>query len=97
MIRGQEWTGFEAAALQEAMRKSVRQFAELLGVETTTISNWRSGLSAVKPRSATQAILDTTYAQRATPEDRARFEQSWRKAKPHGESDTRCLYAKFQR
>ncbi|MFF0455224.1 hypothetical protein [Nocardia africana] len=75
MIRGQEWTGFEAAALQEAMRKSVRQFAELLGVETTTVSNWRSGLGAVKPRSGAQAILDTTYAQRASPEDRARFEQ----------------------
>ncbi|PSR66905.1 DNA-binding protein [Nocardia sp. MDA0666] len=89
MIRGQEWTGFEAAALQEAMRRSVRQFAELLGVETTTVSNWRSGLSAVKPRSAAQEILDTTYAQRATPEDRARFEQivaegeaAWRSRHP---------------
>ncbi len=75
MIRGQEWTGFEAAALQEAMRKSIRQFAELLGVETTTVNNWRSGLSAVKPGAMTQTILDTTYAQRATSEDRARFEQ----------------------
>ncbi|WP_104379979.1 hypothetical protein [Nocardia nova] len=75
MVRGQEWTGFEAAALQEAMRKSIRQFAALLGVETTTINNWRSGLSTVKPRPQTQEILDTTYAQRSTPEDRARFEQ----------------------
>ncbi|MBF6413954.1 hypothetical protein [Nocardia cyriacigeorgica] len=57
------------------MRKSIRQFAELLGVETTTVNNWRSGLSAVKPRAMTQTILDTTYAQRATSEDRARFEQ----------------------
>ncbi|WP_433600379.1 hypothetical protein ACQPXH_00455 [Nocardia sp. CA-135953] len=62
-------------ALQEAMRRSVREFAALLGVETTTISNWRTGLSTVKPRSNTQAILDTTYQQRATPDDRARFEQ----------------------
>lgn len=75
MVRGREWTGFEAAALHEAMRKSVRDFAALLGIETTTISNWRTGLSAVKPRSNTQAILDTTYQRRATPEDRARFEQ----------------------
>ncbi|MEV6363182.1 hypothetical protein [Nocardia asteroides] len=75
MIRGRDWTGFEAAALQEAMRQPIRKFAALLGVETTTISNWRSGLSAVKPRSQTQAILDTTFAQRATPEDRERFEQ----------------------
>ncbi|MFI2344955.1 hypothetical protein [Nocardia gamkensis] len=57
------------------MRKSIREFAALLGVETTTITNWRSGLGAVTPRSGTQAILDTTYQQRATAEDRARFEQ----------------------
>lgn len=75
MVRARQWTGFEAAALQEAMRKSIREFAALLGVETTTITNWRSGLSAVTPRSGTQAILDTTYQQRATPEDRDRFEQ----------------------
>lgn len=75
MVRGREWTGFEAAALQEAMRKSVRDFAGLLGVETTTISNWRTGLGSVRPRSNTQGILDTTYQQRATPDDRARFEQ----------------------
>ncbi|MEV6096222.1 hypothetical protein [Nocardia sp. NPDC051981] len=75
MVRGREWTGFEAVALQEAMRKSVREFAALLGIETTTVSNWRTGLSAVKPRSNTQAILDTTLGLRATPEDRARFEQ----------------------
>lgn len=75
MVRGREWTGFEAAALQEAMRKSVREFAALLGVETTTIANWRSGLSTVRPRSNTQAILDTTLDLRATDGDRARFEQ----------------------
>lgn len=75
MIRGRSWTGFEAVALQEAMRQSNRQFASLLGVETTTVNNWRSGLGAVKPRSDTQAILDTAYAKHATPDDRARFEQ----------------------
>ncbi len=76
MIRGRAWTGFEAAVLQEAMRQPIRQFATMLGVETTTISNWKSGLSAVKLRAQTQAILDTAYAQRATPEDRERFEQT---------------------
>lgn len=74
-VRGRQWTGFEAAALQEAMRRSVRDFAALLGVEPTTVVNWRTGLGAVRPRSATQAILDTTLDQRATKEDRARFEQ----------------------
>lgn len=75
MVRGREWTGFEAAALQEAMRKSVRDFASLLGLETTTVNNWRTGLSSVTPRSNTQAILDTTLDLRATDDDRARFEQ----------------------
>ncbi|MFI9503815.1 hypothetical protein [Nocardia sp. NPDC052566] len=75
MLRARQWTGFEAAALQEAMRRSIREFAAELGVETTTINNWRTGLGSVTPRSATQAILDTTYQHRATSEDRARFEQ----------------------
>ncbi|MFC9872614.1 hypothetical protein [Nocardia salmonicida] len=75
MIRGWGWTGFEAAALQEAMRLSIRDFAGLLGVETTTVTNWRAGLSGVKPRSAAQSILDTAYLHKATPEDRARFDQ----------------------
>ncbi|GAA5066610.1 hypothetical protein GCM10023318_54990 [Nocardia callitridis] len=57
------------------MRRSVRDFAALLGVETTTISNWRSGLGSVTPRSGTQAILDTTLAQRTSQADRERFEQ----------------------
>lgn len=75
MVRARAWTGFEAVALQEAMRRSVRDFAGLLGVETTTVNNWRVGLSNVTPRSSTQSILDTTLAQRATPEDRERFER----------------------
>ncbi|MEV0538212.1 hypothetical protein [Nocardia salmonicida] len=75
MIRGRSWTGFEAVALQEAMRQSNRQFADLLGVEKTTIDNWRSGLGAVKLRPLTQGILDTTYARHATADDRERFAQ----------------------
>ncbi|MEU4414789.1 hypothetical protein [Nocardia salmonicida] len=75
MIRGRGWTGFEAAALQEAMRKSNREFAALLGVETTTVNNWRAGLSAVRPRSKVQEILDTTLRLHASEEGRARFEE----------------------
>lgn len=75
MVRGRAWTGFEAVALQEAMRRSVRDFAALLGLETTTVNNWRTGLSSVRPRSNTQTILDITLDQRATADDRARFEQ----------------------
>ena len=75
MVKGREWTGFEAVALQEAMRRSIRDFAAMLGIDSTTIANWRSGLGAVTPRSRMQEILDTTLEHRATPEDRARFEQ----------------------
>ncbi|WP_156959649.1 XRE family transcriptional regulator [Nocardia sp. BMG51109] len=75
MVRGREWTGFEAAALQEAMRKSVRDFAALLGLETTTVNNWRTGLGSVKPRTATQEMLDTMLDLRASDDDRARFEE----------------------
>ncbi|MBF6465715.1 hypothetical protein IU427_11090 [Nocardia beijingensis] len=75
MVRGRAWTGFEAVALQEAMRRSIRDFAALLGLESTTVNNWRTGLGSVRPRSRTQAILDTTLDLKATPEDRARFEQ----------------------
>ncbi|MFF0527525.1 hypothetical protein ACFYT3_03965 [Nocardia amikacinitolerans] len=75
MVRGRAWTGFEAVALQEAMRRSVRDFAALLGLETTTVNNWRTGLGSVVPRSSTQALLDTTLDLKATHEDRARFEQ----------------------
>jgi len=75
MVRAHEWTGFEAAALQEAMRKSVRDFASLLGVETTTVNNWRAGLSSVVLRTRTQEILDTALRQRASDEDRVRFEE----------------------
>ncbi|MFD3596744.1 hypothetical protein ACFWU5_28860 [Nocardia sp. NPDC058640] len=67
------------------MRKSIREFAALLGVETTTVSNWRSGLSRVKPRTEKQAILDTVFLLHATPDDRVRFneivaegEDAWR-------------------
>ncbi|WP_153408110.1 tetratricopeptide repeat protein [Nocardia macrotermitis] len=57
------------------MRKSVRDFASLLGIEATTVVNWRTGLGGVKLRSGTQGILDTTLDRWATADDRARFEQ----------------------
>ncbi|MBW0273093.1 hypothetical protein ATM97_23700 [Nocardia sp. MH4] len=75
------------------MRQPIRQFATMLGVETTTISNWKSGLSAVRLRTHTQAILDTAYAQRATSEDRERFEQ----IVAEGEAAWRARHAKGAR
>jgi hypothetical protein len=74
MVLGRPWTGFEAVALQEAMRKSVREFAAHLGVEMTTVANWRAGLSSVTPRPLTQELLDTLLVQVGA-EVRERFEQ----------------------
>ncbi|QIS22512.1 DUF4185 domain-containing protein [Nocardia terpenica] len=74
MVLGRPWTGFEAVALQEAMRKSVREFAAHLGVEMTTVANWRAGLSAVTPRPLTQELLDTLLVQVGAGV-RERFEQ----------------------
>ncbi|MCM6775842.1 hypothetical protein NDR87_17630 [Nocardia sp. CDC159] len=74
MVLGRPWTGFEAVALQEAMRKSVREFAAHLGVEMTTVANWRAGLSAVTPRPLTQELLDTLLVQVGS-QVRERFEQ----------------------
>ncbi|MBF6327298.1 XRE family transcriptional regulator [Nocardia transvalensis] len=74
MVLGRPWTGFEAVALQEATRKSVREFAAHLGVEMTTVANWRSGLSAVTPRPLTQELLDTLLVQ-VSADVRERFEQ----------------------
>ncbi|MGY2062454.1 hypothetical protein ACW9HQ_46875, partial [Nocardia gipuzkoensis] len=74
MVLGRPWTGFEAVALQEAMRKSVREFAAHLGVEMTTVANWRAGLSTVIPRPLTQELLDTLLVQVGAPV-RERFEQ----------------------
>lgn len=53
------WTGREARALREAMRLSVRAFAEHLGVAVRTVSKWEQLGAATRPHPDTQAILDT--------------------------------------
>ncbi|WP_147266055.1 hypothetical protein [Nocardia puris] len=53
----------------------MRDFADMLGVEATTVAKWRANLSDLTPRPRTQTILDTAYQQRTTPEDRERFAQ----------------------
>ena len=63
MITVQVWTGREAAALRQALRLSVRDFAARLGVGTRTVSNWVSGGETVQPRPEMQAILDSALAQ----------------------------------
>jgi transcriptional regulator with XRE-family HTH domain len=67
------WTGLEARALRQALRLSVRAFAENLGVAVGTVSKWEKHLAGTQPRPDTQAILDTALA-RADPAAHVRFE-----------------------
>jgi len=55
----QKWTGREARALREAMRMSVREFAERLGISARAVSKWEAGGESIVPRPDSQAILDT--------------------------------------
>jgi transcriptional regulator with XRE-family HTH domain len=73
----QQWTGREARLLRQALRLSVRGFAEYLGVGARTISKWEAAGTARSPRPEFQAILDTALAQ-ATDEQRARFAENIR-------------------
>lgn len=66
------WTGREARALREALRLSIRDFADRLGVAARTISNWESAGVDIRPRPDMQAVLDTALA-RASASERDRF------------------------
>ncbi|SHN44419.1 helix-turn-helix domain-containing protein [Cryptosporangium aurantiacum] len=66
------WTGREARALREALRLSIRDFADRLGVAARTISNWESAGAGIRPRPDMQAVLDTALA-RASVTERDRF------------------------
>ena len=66
------WTGQEARALREALRLSIRDFADRLGVASRTISNWESAGTEIRPRPDMQAVLDTALARASGPE-RDRF------------------------
>ncbi|MEV7955323.1 NB-ARC domain-containing protein [Streptomyces sp. NPDC088141] len=68
----QHWTGREAKALRQAMRKSLRSFADYLGVSDRTVSKWEAGGGQIVPMQDSQALLDTAYVQ-ADADVRARF------------------------
>jgi transcriptional regulator with XRE-family HTH domain len=67
------WTGRESSLLRQAMRLSVRAFAEHLGMSTRMVSQWEARGSTVSPRPDTQAVLDTALT-RSSPQVRERFE-----------------------
>lgn len=52
------WGGQETKALREALRMSVRAFAEHLGVTTATVGGWERRQSPKAPRLSTQDVLD---------------------------------------
>ncbi|MFJ9692564.1 hypothetical protein [Kitasatospora sp. NPDC101183] len=67
------WTGLEAKALRVACRKSVRDFAALLGMSVRAVTNWERLGAGTRPRPDTQAIFDTVLRQ-CDPGARIRFE-----------------------
>ncbi|MGW6467042.1 helix-turn-helix domain-containing protein [Streptomyces rubiginosohelvolus] len=69
-----QWSGLEARALRKALRKSIRGFAEHLGVAVNTVAKWEKLLSDTTPQADSQAILDTVLA-RAEPAVQERFER----------------------
>ncbi|MFD6391170.1 hypothetical protein [Nocardia sp. NPDC060259] len=74
MVLSKAWTGFEAKALQDALRLSVREFAERVEVNPRTVSNWRAGGEAVKIRPFTAGSLDEML-RRADSGARERFDE----------------------
>jgi transcriptional regulator with XRE-family HTH domain len=67
-----QWTGQEASALRQALRLTIRDFAEHLGVAERTVANWEASGSAMVPVPVMQAALDTVLA-RASDDAKARF------------------------
>jgi transcriptional regulator with XRE-family HTH domain len=66
------WTGREASALRHALRLTIRDFAEHLGVAERTVAKWEAGGSAMVPVLVMQAALDTVL-ERASDEAKGRF------------------------
>ena len=72
MITVNRWSGRETRLLRHALRLTVRDFAEDLGVSPRIFSKWEAGGAAHEPRPELQRALDTTLA-RASEEERSRF------------------------
>ena len=66
------WTGLEAKALRAALRMTIRDFADYLGVGTRTVAKWESRGGDIEPRAQAQSILDRALA-KASSDVQARF------------------------
>ena len=68
-----QWTEQEASALRQALRMTIPEFAERLGVaRKRTVIKWEAHGSAIIPVPVMQAVLDTVLA-RAAKEAKSRF------------------------
>jgi transcriptional regulator with XRE-family HTH domain len=76
------WTGREAGFLRQAMRLTVRDFAEDLGVNPRTISRWESTRDPHTPGPELQQALDTML-DRATEGERQRFADAVKDLSPN--------------
>lgn len=56
----EQWTGQQAAWLQEAFDMTQEQFAGRLGVSVRSVANWHASPNMI-PQRETQRILDTAY------------------------------------
>ncbi|MEU9758080.1 helix-turn-helix transcriptional regulator, partial [Streptomyces althioticus] len=57
-----KWTGREVKALREAVRMSLMEFAEKLGVSDRIVSRWEADGERATLRMVNQAALDTLLA-----------------------------------
>lgn len=71
----EEWTGAEAKLLRQALRLSVRGFADHTGIAARTLTRWETNDNSARLRPDSQAVLDTTLAQ-APADARSRFAAS---------------------
>lgn len=88
----QAWTGAETALLRQAMRLSVRRFAEVLGVDARTVNKWEARGRTITLLPDTQSILDTAL-QRADVDVQARFERAMApRGQTAGDGDNALTY-----
>src|SRR5437868_5587777 len=68
----QRWSGRETRALREAMRMTLVEFAEHLGVSDRAVSRWEAGGTAKCPMPSMQQLLDVAL-HRSSDDIRSRF------------------------
>jgi transcriptional regulator with XRE-family HTH domain len=81
------WSGRETRLLRHALRLTVRDFAEDLGISPRTVSKWEAGGAQREPRPELQRALDTLLA-RSSDEETARFADALEPVAPYPDRDS---------